>query len=100
MCAYELRYPSKAGYLDNLDITVAMQEYVNIHIAVKKIGQDFTNENMEGKLYSFYDTPGNIGEGLRRTMSIGYPWTFHILIEPTSVTNDVILEMMFWFTDT
>jgi len=55
---------------------------------------------MEGKLYSFYDTPGNIGEGLRRTMSIGYPWTFHILIEPTSVTNDVILEMMFWFTDT
>ena len=99
LCGYEFRFPSTARYSDTLVLQVASQANVNIHVVLKKIGQPLSNEELSENLYTFWDIPGSKYVSYDRKLSVNYPWTFVVLLEPTSNNLDADFALYYWFKD-
>ena len=78
MCTYEIRYPSTASYTDTLTLKLSNMKNVIVHVAVKRLGQSITNDDLKDSLYKFsqYETDLNF-------LEVEYPLTYLVILEPS-----------------
>ena len=50
-------------------------------------------------MYTFWDIPGSKYVSYDRKLSVNYPWTFVVLLEPTSNNLDADFAIYYWFKD-
>jgi len=78
LCNYQIRYPSIAGYGDQVKFQILYQKNVDAYVAVAKLNDEINNENLKENLFFFKSTKLDAKEVL-----LYYPYSVYLTLDIT-----------------